>query len=54
VSVVGLCLHQAFKFPQCLVVIHISSHLSYARFSESSSNHRTDLNVWGHHGGCPQ
>jgi hypothetical protein len=25
VSVVGLCLHQAFKFPQCLVVIHISS-----------------------------
>jgi hypothetical protein len=26
VSVVGLCLHQAFKFPQCLVVIHISSH----------------------------
>jgi hypothetical protein len=22
-------------------------HLTYARFSELSSNHRTDLNVWG-------
>jgi hypothetical protein len=29
-------------------------NLSYARFSELSSNHRTDLNVGGHHGGCPQ
>jgi hypothetical protein len=29
-------------------------HLTYARFSELSSNHRTDLNVGGHHGGYPQ
>src|ERR1700730_6898214 len=29
-------------------------YLSYARFSELSSNHRTDLNVGGHYGGCPQ
>ena len=29
-------------------------NLTYARFSELSSNHRTDLNVGGHHGGYPQ
>ena len=29
-------------------------HLTYARFSELSSNHRTDLNVEKHHGGYPQ
>ena len=33
---------------------HISFHLTYARFSELSSNHRTDLNVGRHHGGYPQ
>jgi len=31
-----------------------SYNLTYARFSELSSNHRTDLNVGGHHGGYPQ
>lgn len=31
-----------------------SFHLSYARFSELSSNHRTDLNVGGHRNGYPQ
>lgn len=29
-------------------------NLTYARFSELSSNHCTDLNVGGHHGGYPQ
>ena len=29
-------------------------NLTYARFSELSSNHRTDLNVGRHHGGYPQ
>jgi hypothetical protein len=37
-----------------LVVGVCNTVLSYARFSELSSNHRTDLNVGGHQNGCPQ
>ena len=50
--VVGVSMNITNNAPDSSVT-GVTYNLTYARFSELSSNHRTDLNVGGHHGGYP-